>query len=88
MGLLHDSEPGQQRLQVVLAGQVVAQGLGRAFKRSLNPPLLPPCVLWCGAVFLGLTVMIWALSSADMVLGLGFPVNSLWKACMALAVTS
>ena len=45
-------------------------------------------VVRCGVVWLCLTVMIWALSSADMVVGFGFPLNSLWKACMALAVTS
>ena len=35
-----------------------------------------------------LTVMIWALSSGERVKVFGFPLNSLWKACMALAVTS
>lgn len=28
MGFLHDSQPGKQRLQVILTGQVVIQGLG------------------------------------------------------------
>lgn len=35
-----------------------------------------------------LTVMIWALSSADIVEGLGLLLKSLWKACIAFAVTS
>lgn len=35
-----------------------------------------------------LTVIIWALSSADMEEGFGFPLKSLWKACIAHAVTS
>lgn len=35
-----------------------------------------------------LTVMICALSSAERVNEFGFALNSLWKACMALAVTS
>lgn len=35
-----------------------------------------------------LTVMICALSSGERVEGFGFPLNSLWNPCMALAVTS
>jgi len=35
-----------------------------------------------------LTVMIWALSSADILEGLGLQLKSLWKACIAFAVTS
>lgn len=34
------------------------------------------------------TVIIWALSSADMEEGFAFPLKSLWKACIAPAVTS
>lgn len=37
---------------------------------------------------LTLTVMIWALSSADILEGLGLLMKSLWKACIAFAVTS
>lgn len=85
MCFLHDSEPGQQRLQVVLTGQVVIQGLRT---RDVRLDLMPKFPLWLYQVKSSLTVMICALSSGDSVAAFGFPLNSLWKACMALAVTN
>lgn len=39
-------------------------------------------------VIIILTVMICAFSSADILAGLGLLLKSLWKACIAFAVTS
>lgn len=46
------------------------------------------CVIHFPCLFYSLTVMICALSSGERVAAFGFPLNSLWKDCMALAVTS
>lgn len=84
---LHDSEPGQQGLQVVLTGQVVIQRLRIMYPLALHTVLLhTDCDSLC--CLLTLTVMICALSSGERVNVFGFPLKSRWKACMALAVTS
>lgn len=48
------------------------------------------CIMTLALLFCwySLTVMICALSSGERVEAFGFPLNSLWNACMALAVTS
>lgn len=82
---LHDGEPGQQGLQVILAGQVVVQRL-RRITLQLYALYVCDCGPWTCMFYL--TVMICALSSAERVKAFGFPLNSRWKDCMALAVTS
>ena len=85
---LHDGEPGQERLQVVLTGQVVIQSLrGWELTISFHTQF---CIMTLANFFFvhSLTVMICALSSGERVEAFGFPLNSRWKACMALAVTS
>lgn len=85
MRLLHDGEPRQQRLQVALTGQVVVKRLNANERLASRPGGF---LREDGVSPSRLTVMICALSSAERVDELGLALNSLWKACMAPAVTS
>lgn len=70
---LHDGQPGEQGLQVVLTRQVVVQRLRRI---SLSFTCSTFCDFGSQTWMLHLTVMICALSSAERVEALGFPLKS------------
>lgn len=73
---LHDSEPSQQRLQVVLTGQVVIQSLRiRNGILALNTTFCVMTVAHSLRLY-SLTVMICALSSGERLEAFGFMLNS------------